>query len=90
MSARLEDESPAYEVKCKGQPVYDINVLVPFPLTIILPFSLSTQHTVTALNGLQTNAAVLEQIRRSGVRHPKEMSDMYHFLARTNMKVRTN
>jgi hypothetical protein len=43
---------------------------------------------VTALNGLQTNAAVLEQIRQSGVRRPKEMTQMYHFLHRINLKVR--
>ena len=95
MSASLEGESTAYEVKCKGQTVQrrafrsSCSYVDPSPLTIY-HFFLAPQHAVTALNGLQTNAAVLEQIRRSGVRHPKEMSDMLHFLARTNMKVRTN
>ena len=58
-----------------------------------LPPSPPPQHThtiqgaVTALNGLQTNAAVLEQIRRSGSRRPKEMTEIYHYLQRINLKV---
>lgn len=52
------------------------------------------QRSVAALNSLQTNASVLEQVRQErrarGRLHSAELSKMFQYLERTGLKVRSN
>lgn len=53
---------------------------------LVIPF---LQKTVAALNGLQTNASVLEQVRkeRKARQRSAELIKMHQYLERTGLKV---
>ncbi len=60
------------------------------PIIILYPKIFPPQRTITALNGLQTNAAVLEEIRKSGEmgsRRPTRFAQMPRDLRRVGLEV---
>lgn len=92
MSA-LRQEDMEYKVSTPvgpGKP-YLVRVLVWGASSACVTVIFVLQRAVTALNGLQTNAQVLEQIRKAGSKVPfSEMPRMYQYLERTGLKVVEN